>query len=1138
MKKSLLLFCCTLMLATSAISANLNVYASGLKITGIEDNKVSISYFLNAPADEVTFLLLDGANPNENSPVHSVSLSGKTAGANSAVIDLSGYVGSHYTWAIKATSNTANTEATLVGGGSSSDRRFNFYTPAGLAVDNNPNSPYFGRIYVTESRENVTTTSSRTVQQGVYIYGADLSDITNQGLNPYVGGVKWNENTTDRTNDFLNAMYGPARITIDDEGWVYICDNGPVSDKTSGVWRMNPANPSANFVDVLADASGNSQRGTLYQRINSAVVTGTAEQGKKLIVVDNKGDGSNNSKLIRFSLNATGTLLAGEKGTQLLNLYDNKIINAHNTIVRGAYDDLWIFQYRNIDNANYPGVLHINSTGTVDLSVGQQYNRRGSGAISPDGNWLAYCGLGTSVIRIVPISYDDNKTPTIDWENDIRISLANLDDGTNYVDGIAFDVAGNLYFASAINERLFAYALRKNDNTHTTIAPTNQQIRLSAPRIIAYDLRVDLVETGDFKFSFYANSLPEEGKLLFYRGGDRQNVVKEIPLTGLEKGENNIVIPNAEIPGYDQGKDLYWAVQLSGETIGQFGEVYQSDMLLTRGHAAIDNSPESDFFGRIYISNRIDNGIGEVYVLDKDCSPIYRGLCGMTKLQSVSRPAVDAEGYVYWSDFGDEHGGVWVTDPNSLNSTQPFFDGMQDPSGVWWKGSVALGSSCSGVFAYGSGANAKLFVMNEDQVNNQLPQYGYCVYNIGESGTMRRSWDKTPSKTVTVKGNAGQNFSIVGTSHGAFVCQNRTIRNNIESAISLQFYDNAGNQRYSSLGDARINGSFGAGMAVSSDEEQLAMVNGNGDILLFDITWNEDVPTLAYTTTYVTNFAAISTIHFDYAGNLVVMAGLGFAANGMTNDHRLVVYSQPTDNNTIIVPAPSSQRIPALILDEKKDNSTLLSAAAAQGETTNTVRVLRSLTSGMYNTLCLPFALNSLEGTCLEGAKVYKYTRSEKQGEDLYLHFTITKTSIIEAGVPYLVEPTMDIDVLDFTNVEISVTAVEIAGTRDANGVAFNGILAPKKLNANDKSVLFLISGNRLAWADETDSMYGFRGYFTVPSGASQIGARAFINTSESEMTALQQPTQQVEVTKFMHNGVLYIQRDGAIYTVMGTKVQ
>ena len=46
----------------------------------------------------------------------------------------------------------------------------------------------------------------------------------------------------------------------------------------------------------------------------------------------------------------------------------------------------------------------------MDLSVGQQYNRRGSGAISPDGNWLAYCGLGTSVIRIVPISYGDDKT--------------------------------------------------------------------------------------------------------------------------------------------------------------------------------------------------------------------------------------------------------------------------------------------------------------------------------------------------------------------------------------------------------------------------------------------------------------------------------------------------------------------------------------------------------------------------------------------------------------------------------------------------------------------------------------------------------------------------------------------------------
>ena len=73
-------------------------------------------------------------------------------------------------------------------------------------------------------------------------------------------------------------MHGPARIAIDDDGYVYICDNGPSKDNTSGVWRMDPANPSASFDDVL-HASEN--RGTLYQRINSATVV--QENGKKYL---------------------------------------------------------------------------------------------------------------------------------------------------------------------------------------------------------------------------------------------------------------------------------------------------------------------------------------------------------------------------------------------------------------------------------------------------------------------------------------------------------------------------------------------------------------------------------------------------------------------------------------------------------------------------------------------------------------------------------------------------------------------------------------------------------------------------------------------------------------------------------------
>lgn len=598
------------------------------------------------------------------------------------------------------------------------------------------------------------------------------------------------------------------------------------------------------------------------------------------------------------------------------------------------------------------------------------------------------------------------------------------------------------------------------------------------------------------------------------------------------------MISAAEIPGYDQGKDIYWAVQLTGKRITQFGEVYQSDILMTRGHAAIDNSPESEYFGRIYIANRKGNNDGEVYLIDKDYSLVYSGVLRdkngqEVKLGSAGRPAVDAEGFVYWADYGDANSGIQVMDPSTYSVSQ-FFQGTRYGDGVWKNGDVVVGSSTPGVFVYGAGANTKLYVVNEDD-ESPLYAHSYCIYEIGQSdGSILRIWGGNPTKAVQVSDNSGQNFSIVGTSHGAFLCQNRAFGMNKDGMYSLQFYNNDGTCKYQSRDKADIiNGSLGAGMAVSADEKQLVMVDGNGDILLFNITWQvNDEPLLTFVRKYQTNFAAISTIHFDYAGNLVTMAGHGYASTGMTNDHRLVIYSLPKDENTITVPAPSSQRIPALVLDEKRDNSTSL--VAAKDKQCSTVRVLRSLAGGMYNTVCLPFNASLTEGP-LAGARAYTFSGSSKtEGGDILLHFSEAAT--IKAGVPYLIEPQVDIQgPIDFNNVTISV----LEGGSAVSDIKFNGVLSPKELTEGDKRILFLVSDNKLAWANTTANMNGMRAYFSLPNGAyDQLRTSARIVTSESGTTDIQQTTTQANTQKIMQNGRLYIRKDGQIYTILGRKVK
>lgn len=880
MKKSFLLLFCTLLLATNAMSAaELNVYASGLKVTSLQDRKVTISYTLNATATSLQLQLIQ-----DEAVKHFVDLSGDqlTKGLHEDVlIDLTSVADGNYTWALVASNTTANTQTTKVVGGSQADTRFQFYSPQGLVVDNNPNSPLFGQIYITESW-NATIAGGRTLTEGVYILSADLEDINNQGNTAYDGSIEW-----------ADEMYGPARISLDKEGYLYVCDNGAT---TSGVYRFNP------ITKEFAQTLNTKKRGDIYTRINSAVVTGEGHN-KKLWAIDKIG--SSSTRLARYSI-GIDSLNYAQQPDSIIDLTEF-LKNELNTIIEGVYNDFWIFQYRNGDTT-VPAIIHINNKGIVDTTFNYQFCRRGSGAISPDGTKLAF-NNNNSQISLFNVSYDEDKKPSL-------TETATIPSATN-VDGIAFDVANNLYFVSVTNKSLNAYALPKANNTHTTYAPNNQNIMLATPRIMAYNLRMKKV--GDnYQFSFYANSPATSAEILFYQGDNINTITHRATFNQtFNKGQNTISIPASEIAGMGE---LHWALQLTGNNNPCFGEVYHQDTTLSRAHAVIDNSPESEFFGRIYISNRkaLDNG--EVHILNPDYSRIYSGKLKNDQKQDVglgsaARPAVDAEGYVYWADYGNNYSGVQVMNPYTLTATQ-FFNGEKDNNGVWKNNSdVPMGSSAPGAHIYGTGANTKLFLINEDKVDGKLPGHGYLVYNIGQNdGSIRRTWNTEPSKAVQVLDSLGGNFSIVGTSHGAFVCQNRTLGHNESRAYSLQFYDNDGNRKYQSNDKSlTINGSLGAGMAVSADEKKLAMVNGNGNIRLFDIEWVDgNTPNLIPAELYTTNYAAISTIHFDYAGNLVVAAGSGYAGSGIVNDLRVVVFSLPTNNNTITIPAPKKQTIHSL----------------------------------------------------------------------------------------------------------------------------------------------------------------------------------------------------------------------------------
>ena len=426
---------------------------------------------------------------------------------------------------------------------------------------------------------------------------------------------------------------------------------------------------------------------------------------------------------------------------------------------------------------------------------------------------------------------------------------------------------------------------------------SKEEVGAADRRINAYGLSV-AADGDNYTFSYTANIDGTEANIVFYQNGVEKDAVA---IAAPKKGANQATIAKSDIP---KGTNT-WAVELKADQVFEFGKLAEGANLM-KCHLAIDNSPESDYFGRMYVANRAGKADGGIYVYNQDYTVNTENtLAGQPKWQSMGRPSVGADGTVYIGDWGDAHGGVYVMNPSTLTATC-LFEGEQDANGVWTNNGVALGSSTASVGVYGEGANTVLYAMNEDvsSAGTTLYAHGVNVYQLGQQdGSILSKWTVAPTKTFALSDNAAEMFVINATSKGAFFSCSRAKPNNAAGARSLQFYNTKGERTYVALPEGAtedLTGSLGGGCAVSRDEDLLAIVDGDGNILVYSIAWTEDVPALTKVAKYETAFAALGSLCFDFAGNIVVTAGSNY--NNSTAN-KLVAYGVPTENNEVIVPA-------------------------------------------------------------------------------------------------------------------------------------------------------------------------------------------------------------------------------------------
>lgn len=215
------------------------------------------------------------------------------------------------------------------------------------------------------------------------------------------------------------------------------------------------------------------------------------------------------------------------------------------------------------------------------------------------------------------------------------------------------------------------------------------------------------------------------------------------------------------------------------------------------------------------------------------------------------------------------------------------------------------------------------------------------------------------------------------------------------------------------------------------------------------------------------------------------------------------------------------------------------------------VFVQRELDTESYSTICLPFNLTTLEGTPYDGASVLKFDEAEDSdvaGDNrTFLTFkevTFKNGDIMEAGKPYLIKVNTPIakgEEKIFKNVTCPPIGTQGQSVTH-NGVTFYGLLNPTTFTAAQlKDMLFLTADNRLVtlYGQNSVNINGLRGYFTVRGGMAKT-AEFVLNLPEKVTTSIPMVNiaDSLQVTKYLWNGQIYIQRGNEVYDLSGARVK
>lgn len=237
------------------------------------------------------------------------------------------------------------------------------------------------------------------------------------------------------------------------------------------------------------------------------------------------------------------------------------------------------------------------------------------------------------------------------------------------------------------------------------------------------------------------------------------------------------------------------------------------------------------------------------------------------------------------------------------------------------------------------------------------------------------------------------------------------------------------------------------------------------------------------------------------------------------------------------------------VLDENDDASTFSTKFATASMKDYALMKRTLYKDGYFNTICLPFNVNSIAASPLAGAEIYTFDGGRVvdtgSGNELQLQLSPLSGDQLTKGVPYMLRWTSgdNLSFLKFDNI-VWGTGSDAGQTGDAK-VTFHGFYPMTHIEELNHYNLFLGADDVLYWpTSDGTSMRGFRAYWLVdqsqPSPAPVyrgMPASLHIRQKTGVTTGIENDELKTKSAKLLREGRVVLLINGEPYSIGGQKL-